>query len=94
MKKDAIPPAAPYLIIMVGIGAVSTASLFIRFAQDYVPSITIAAFRLGLSALLLFPYTIIKHKKELLALSRRDFRFALLAGLLLAIHFGTWITSL
>ncbi len=94
MKKDAIPPAAPYLIVPIGIAAVSTASLFIRFAQEYVPSITIAAFRMGLAALLLFPYTVVKHKNELRALSRKDLGLALLAGLLLAVHFATWITSL
>ncbi len=94
MKKDAIPPAAPYLIIPIGIAAVSTASLFIRFAQEYAPSITIAAFRMGLAALLLFPYTIVKHKNELRDLSRKDLGFALLAGFLLAVHFATWITSL
>ncbi len=94
MKKDAIPSVAPYLIVPIGIAAVSTASLFIRFAQEYAPSITIAAFRMGLAALLLFPYTIVKHKNELRALSRKDLGFALLAGFLLAVHFATWITSL
>lgn len=94
MKKDAFPPAAPYLIIPIGIAAVSTASIFIRFAQEYAPSITIAAFRLGLAALFLFPYTIIKYKNELMSLSRKDLGFTLLAGFFLAVHFATWITSL
>jgi drug/metabolite transporter (DMT)-like permease len=94
MKKDAIPPAAPYLIVVIGIAAVSTASLFIRYAQDYAPSITIAAFRMALAALLLFPYTVIKHKKELRSLSRTDLGLTLLAGFFLALHFATWITSL
>ena len=94
MKKDAISPAAPYILILIGIAAVSTASLFIRFAQDYAPSITIAAFRLGLAALLLLPYTIYKYPQELRSLSRSDLGFVLLAGFFLAVHFGVWITSL
>jgi drug/metabolite transporter (DMT)-like permease len=94
MKKDAIPPVAPYLIVVIGIGAVSTASLFIRYAQDYAPSITIAAFRLSFAALLLFPYTIIKHRSELKSLSGADFRLTMLAGFFLALHFASWITSL
>ena len=94
MKKDAIPPAAPYLLIPLGIAAVSTASILIRYAQDFAPSLTIAAFRLGLAAILLLPYTILKHKKELRSLSKKDLGFALLAGLFLAIHFAAWITSL
>jgi drug/metabolite transporter (DMT)-like permease len=94
VKKKAISPAIPYLIIPIGIAAVSTASLFIRFAQEYAPSITIAAFRLGLAALLLLPYTLLKHNREIRSLSAVDIRFALLAGLLLAVHFAVWITSL
>jgi drug/metabolite transporter (DMT)-like permease len=94
MEKDAISPAAPYLIVPVGIVAVSTASLFIRFAQDFAPSITIAAFRLGLAAIILLPYTLWKHGRELRSLSASDLKLALLAGFLLAIHFASWITSL
>jgi drug/metabolite transporter (DMT)-like permease len=94
MEKDAIHPAAPYLLIPVGIAAVSTASLLIRFSQEFVPSLTIAAFRLGLSALILLPYTLIKHGREIRSLTWRDLKFALLAGLLLALHFAAWITSL
>jgi len=94
MKKDAIPPAAPYLIIPLGIVAVSTASILIRYAQVYVPSITIAAFRLSLAALILLPYTFWNHRGELKALCKSDLRLALLAGLMLAIHFASWITSL
>jgi len=94
MKKDAIHPAIPYLLVPVGIAAVSTASLLIRFSQEYVPSITIAAFRLGLAALILLPYTLIKHRREIRNLSWDDLKFALLAGFLLAVHFASWITSL
>ena len=94
MKKDAIHPAVPYLLVPVGIVAVSTASLLIRFSQEYVPSITIAAFRLGLAALILLPYTLIKHSREIRNLSWDDLKFALLAGFFLAVHFASWITSL
>jgi len=94
MKKDAISPVGPYMIVPVGILAVSTASLFIRFSQEYASSITIAAFRLGLAALILLPYTMIKHGRELRSLTPADLKFALLAGLILAVHFASWITSL
>ena len=94
MKKDAIHPAVPYLLIPVGIVAVSTASLLVRFSQEYVPSITIAAFRMGLASLILLPFTLIKHCLEIRNLSWEDIKFALLAGLLLAVHFASWITSL
>ena len=94
MKKNAIHPVLPYLLIPVGIAAVSTASLLIRFSQEYVPSITIAAFRLGLAALILFPYTLIKHTKEIRSVNWDELKYAFLAGFLLAVHFASWITSL
>ena len=94
MKKNAISPVTPYLIIPLGILAVSTASIFIRFAQAYTSSITIAAFRLSLASLILLPYTLIKHGQELRSLKPADLKFALLAGLILAVHFASWITSL
>jgi drug/metabolite transporter (DMT)-like permease len=94
MKKGAIFPAVPYLIVPIGILAVSTASILIRFAQEYASSISIAAFRLGLAALILLPYTLIRHGRELRSLTPADLKFALLAGLILAIHFASWITSL
>jgi drug/metabolite transporter (DMT)-like permease len=94
MKKDAISPVAPYVLILIGIAAVSTASILIRFAQVYASSITIAAFRLGLAALLLLPYTLYGYSSELKSFSRSDLGFTLLAGFFLAIHFGVWITSL
>lgn len=94
MKKNAISPVTPYLIIPIGILAVSTASIFIRFAQVYTSSITIAAFRLSLASLILLPYTVIKHGQELRSLKPVDLKFALLAGLILAVHFASWITSL
>ena len=94
MKKDAISPTVPYLIVLIGILAVSTASIFIRFAQVYASSITIAAFRLGLAALILLPYSVIKHSRELKSLTPADLKLALLAGLILAVHFASWITSL
>ncbi len=90
-KHTRVPPQ---LGIFFGILAVSTASIFIRFAQGEVASIVIAAYRLGLSALVLMPLTAIKYRKELSGLSVKDLRLGLLSGLFLAIHFATWITSL
>jgi drug/metabolite transporter (DMT)-like permease len=94
MKKDANFPATPYLVVPLGILAVSTASILIRFAQEHATSLTIAAFRLGLSALILLPYTLLKYRGELKDLTWKDLRLALLAGFVLAVHFASWITSL
>jgi drug/metabolite transporter (DMT)-like permease len=84
----------PFAII-TAILAVSTASIFIRFAQnDGVPSLVIAALRLTFATLMLAPITFIKHRAELQKLSRKTLLLGILSGVFLSIHFATWISSL
>jgi drug/metabolite transporter (DMT)-like permease len=85
---------SPLIAILFGILAVSTASIFIRFAQVEVPSLVIAAWRLTIASIILVPIAVTKNKKELLGLSRQGLILALLSGFFLALHFATWITSL
>jgi drug/metabolite transporter (DMT)-like permease len=80
--------------IVGGILAVSTASIFIRFAQTYAPSLVIAALRLTIASLILAPIALTRHRPELRNIERRDLWPGLLAGLFLALHFATWISSL
>jgi drug/metabolite transporter (DMT)-like permease len=88
-------PAALTMGLLAGILAVSTASIFIRFAQnDGAPSIVIAAARLSLAAIALAPIALTRYRPELKNLSRQDWLLALLSGFFLALHFATWITSL
>ena len=85
----------PYLVLALGVAVVSTASILIRYAQaEGVPSLTIAAVRLGLAALVLTPIVWMRASHELRALRRRDLVLALLSGVALAIHFWSWIASL
>jgi drug/metabolite transporter (DMT)-like permease len=79
---------------MGGILAVSTASIFIRFAQEYAPSLVIAALRLVFASLIIAPLALSKHRAELASLSKRDMVLAIASGIFLAFHFATWITSL
>lgn len=82
------------LAIAVGIMAVSTASIFIRYAQAEAPSIVIAACRLTIAALVMAPFALTSRSKELAALRRSEVFLALLSGFFLAVHFATWISSL
>ena len=83
--------AAPCLVLAIALVAVSFASIFARLA-DAAP-LAIAAWRMGLAALVVIPVALADRS----ATGRGDFRHAALAavaGLLLALHFATWIASL
>ena len=82
------------LVLLLGILAVSTASIFIRYAQPGASALTIAAGRLVLATLVLAPLALTRHRPALARLTAREWRLALLAGVFLAAHFALWITSL
>lgn len=93
MTEDRPRIALPFAII-IAILAVSTASIFIRFAQRDAPSLVIAALRLTFASLILAPVALTRYQLELRKLSRDDLLLGLLSGIFLAIHFATWISSL
>ena len=83
------------IVLLCGILAVSTASIFIKFAQQAgAPSIVVAAFRLSLATVGLAPIALIRYRSELRRLTRHEWFLALLAGVFLAVHFAVWVTSL
>ena len=84
----------PYLGVGLGVVTVSTAAILIRLAQVEAHSLVIAAWRLTLATLVLTPIVLITRRSELRALTRREWVSMLISGLLLALHFATWITSL
>ena len=88
------PFVHPMLALAFAILAVSTASIFIRYAQQDASSLAIAAGRLALATLFLAPISLARRRSEMAAMVRRDWLLALFSGLLLAVHFATWISSL
>ena len=84
----------PILGTFLGILFVSTASIFIRFAQTEASSIVIAASRLFIASMVLVPIAFITNWDEIQQLSRSDLSKGLLSGVFLALHFATWISSL
>lgn len=87
-------PFPPQIAFVFAILAVSTASIFIRYAQREAPSLVIAAFRLTIASLVLAPVVMARYRQDVVGLEGRQLRFALLSGFFLAIHFATWISSL
>ena len=92
MAESGKPFLNPVLALTVGIAAISTGAIFARAAE--APSLTIAAYRVGLATLVLAPFCARKCPRELSCLHRGDWLAVLGAGFFLAVHFATWITSL
>ena len=86
------PPINPYFAILVGVIAVSFSSLFVRLSS--APPLITAAYRLLFTFFLVAPYVLIRHRQELTSLKQRESGLAALSGVLLALHFATWFTSL
>ena len=85
----------PYVVLAIGLAAVSSSAILIRFAQaDGAPSLVISAWRLGLATLILTPIVIAKYRTQLAQLDRTAIGLLVLSGVLLGVHFASWITSL
>jgi drug/metabolite transporter (DMT)-like permease len=84
-----------YAILAGAVLIVSGAAIMIRYAQaEGVPSISIAAWRLSLAALVLTPLVLATQRPALAALTAREWGFGLASGAFLAAHFSSWISSL
>lgn len=86
------------LVLAVGVLAASTSPLLIRFAYDSTAAggslsqgLTLGVIRLATAATLTGPSWLLRRRPELRPGTRRR---AVLAGVLLAVHFGTWLPSL
>ncbi len=84
----------PYLGLGIGVFTVSSAAILIRLAQAEAHSLTVAAWRLLLATAILTPIALLRGRQELVALTKGQRWRVLLSGLLLAIHFLCWMTSL
>ncbi len=94
-SESSVQSWKPYVVMAIGLMAVSTAAIFIRFAQEVeTPSLVVAAGRLTVAAVVLTPITLLRYRHELRNLRLVDIGLAFLSGLVLGIHFASWITSL
>jgi drug/metabolite transporter (DMT)-like permease len=95
MHADTPSRARVLAVIAGGVLVVSTASILIRWLQAAgVPSLSIAAWRLALAALVLAPFVLARRRDELARLALRDWGLAAASGAFLAAHFAAWIASL
>lgn len=81
-------------LLFVAICAVSTASIFIRFAQNDTNSLTIAWARMFISVVFLLPFLGKKAINDFRLLKKKYQRLIVISGIFLGLHFISWITSL
>ena len=89
--SDDRPLISPKLALVIGIAAVSTVSIFVRFSESN--PLIIAGYRMLLASLLmlLLSLGVLDQFKKL---SKRDLLILLGSGVSLAIHFGSFTASL
>ncbi|MGE0803342.1 MAG: DMT family transporter [Lautropia sp.] len=86
---------AAFAVLGLGVLVASSSSILVRVAQDAgIASLAIAAWRMTIAAVLVWPFALRWRRPELARLGRRDGTVAALAGAFLAGHFIAWITSL
>ena len=88
----AIPPPADLVTMAVAVCAVSTSGpLMVAIAA---PALAIAFWRNAMAVGVLVPWVLVRDRRELASLPVRQRRVAAVAGVLLALHFATWVPSL
>jgi drug/metabolite transporter (DMT)-like permease len=87
------PRIHPYFALSISIVAVSTASILIRMSS--AGPLAIAAFRLIFATAILLPFFIRADGiRTLKSVGSRGVIVLIVVGVVLALHFATWITSL
>src|SRR5690242_348224 len=93
-SRAAMPPerTSPRLGLAAGVVCVSWAAILVRLAD--APPLAIASWRMMLAGAASGLFAAVARRRELAPLGRRGWGWLAAAGLALAVHFATWITSL
>src|SRR4030042_738753 len=78
------------ILLLLGIIAISTASIFVKLCD--APALIIAAYRMVLASLILVPWA--SHQKVWKGWGNKDIAWLIFSGALLSLHFAFWIGSL
>lgn len=78
----------PWLVLAIGVLAASVSAILIRYAED-ASGVSISLWRCAAGAIVLLPFA----WPGLRAMKLGDYALPAMAGVFLAVHFATWITS-
>ena len=91
MDTQKLPTLFHLSVLLCGIVAASTAVIFIKLCT--VNPVLLASYRLLAATIFLFPLFLRDWHRHREAYTRRDFLLSILPGIVLALHFITWITG-
>jgi drug/metabolite transporter (DMT)-like permease len=77
-------------LLLLGIIAISTASIFIKLCD--APALIISTYRMVLASLILMPWA--SNQKVWEGWEKKDVAWLIFSGILLSLHFAFWIASL
>jgi Permeases of the drug/metabolite transporter (DMT) superfamily len=80
------------IIVILGVVGTSLSAVFVKLAD--APSMVLVLYRVGFAAVILFPYLLIKHRRELKSIPKRNFLLSAVSGMFLGFHFTAYFQSL
>ncbi len=78
--------------VLIAVVAVSFSAILIRWSDAH--PFVIAAYRMGITSLILLPLVLARYLPEIRKIERNELLFMMAIGMILALHFGSWIASL
>jgi len=79
-------------LVLVGVLFTSLSSIIIRLS--HAPSLVISFYRMLFTVLLLLIPVILKERKVIKNITKKDFILCVISGIFLALHFASWIASI
>ena len=86
------PKIHPYIPIIIGVISVALSAIFVKLAT--ADAGVIAFYRMLFTVILMLPLFLLKYRKEVFLLTKKDWIFSTIAGVFLAFHFILWFESL
>nr|WP_312578303.1 DMT family transporter [Sedimentibacter sp.] len=79
-------------LVFAGVLFTSLSSIIIRLSQ--APSLVISFYRMLFTVMLLFIPVMLKERKSIKGINKKDFILCIISGVFLALHFASWIASI
>ena len=80
------------LIVLLGVAGASLSAVFVRWSS--APSLVLVFYRMAITAVLMTPAALLRCRKELAGLHRREVLLCMASGVALGLHFTCYFASL